>query len=137
MKRMTLMLIGLVTLCLIMAPLVGCAPEGVSQYKYDALQAEYDALQEVNDALNEKLDEAKARVELINYFLIPAFTGELYEMTDEETMLWFLEWQGDIMAIGDPTLDELFQECMEIDATEEEIANLFIYILESAVEALE
>jgi len=48
MKRFNWWLIGLVAVCLSMIPLAGCM--GVSQSKYEALQAEYEA---VNQELTE------------------------------------------------------------------------------------
>ena len=87
--------------------------------------------------INETLEEAKARMEIIEGIFVPAFTGELDEMTENEAAAWFLEWRDQIMAIGDPTLEALFQEFIDSVISDEAAFNFFVYLFESMAEALE
>jgi len=148
MKRMNWVLIGLATLCLILAmgPLAGC----VFKSSYEALQAENAALVEENEslqdelyakdaelnAINETLEEAKARMEIIVGIFVPAFTGELDEMTEAEAIAWFLEWRDQIMAIGDSVLTAKFEFFMDT-FSDAALVSFFVYLFESTAEALE
>ena len=87
--------------------------------------------------IDETLEEAKARWELIEGVFLPALTGEFYEMTEAEAGAWLLEWQGQIIAIGDPTLEAQFQEFIDSDFSDEAAFDLFVYLFESMAEALE
>jgi hypothetical protein len=87
--------------------------------------------------IDETLEEAKARWELIEGIFMPVLTGELTEMTGAEAGAWFLEWRDQIIAIGDPTLEALFQEFIDSDISDEAAFNFFVYLFESMAEALE
>jgi septal ring factor EnvC (AmiA/AmiB activator) len=100
-------------------------------------EAELTSTEAENADLNETLMEAKARWELIEGIFIPALTGELDEMTEAELVARFLEWRDQIMAIGDPTLEALFQEFIDSDISDEAAFNFFVYLFESMAEALE
>ncbi len=87
--------------------------------------------------IDETLEEAKARWELIEGVFLPVLTGELNEMTEAEAGAWLLEWQAQIIAIGDPTLEALFQEFIDSVINDEAAFNFFVYLFESMAEALE
>ena len=100
-------------------------------------EAELTSTEAENAALNETLMEAKARMEIIEGIFVPAFSGELDEMTEAEVGAWFLEWRDQIMAIGDPTLEAKFQACIDSNFGVTEFTGFFVYLFESMAEALE
>ena len=99
-------------------------------------KAELTSTEAENAALNETLEEAKARMEIIEGIFVPAFTGELDEMTEAEAMAWFLEWRDQIMAIGDPVLTAKFEFLMDT-FSDAALESFFVYLFESTAEALE
>ena len=100
-------------------------------------EAELTSTEAENAALNETLEEAKARMELIEGIFVPAFTGELDEMTENEATAWFLEWRDQIMAIGDSTLEARFQAFIDSFFSLAGFNSFSVYLLESTAEALE
>ncbi len=100
-------------------------------------EAELTSTEAENAALNETLEEAKARMEIIEGIFVPALTGELDEMTENEAVDWFLEWRDQIMAIGDPTLEARFQAFIDSNFSDAALTSFFVYLLESTAEALE
>ncbi len=87
--------------------------------------------------INETLEEAKARMAIIESIFVPAFTGELDELTEAEAMAFFLEWRDQIMAIGDPVLEAKFEACIDSYFFGTACFNFFVYLFESMAEALE
>ena len=100
-------------------------------------EAELTSTEAENADLSEILMEAEARMEIIEGIFVPAFTGELDEMTEAETTAWFLEWRDQIMAIGDPALETVFQACIDSPFVGTACFDFFIYLFESTAEALE
>jgi len=100
-------------------------------------EAELASTEAENVALNETLEEAKARMEIIDGIFVPVLTGETDEMTEVEVAAWFLEWRDQIMAIGDPALETVFQEFIDSDMSDEAGFSFFVYLFESMAEALE
>ena len=99
-------------------------------------EAELTSTEAENADLSEILMEAEARMEIIEGIFVPAFTGELDEMTEAETTAWFLEWRDQIMAIGDTVLTERFESFMDT-FSDAALESFFVYLFESTAEALE
>ena len=100
-------------------------------------EAELASTEAENVALNETLEEAKARMEIIDGIFVPVLTGETDEMTEVEIAAWFLEWRDQIMAIGDPALETVFQACIDSPFVGTACFDFFVYLFESMTEALE
>jgi len=102
-----------------------------------SIETELAVTEAENADLNETLVEAKARMEVIEGIFVPAMTGELDEMTDAEAMAWFLAWQDQVEAIGDPTLEAKFQVFIASNFSDAALLSFFVYLFESTAEALE
>jgi cell division protein FtsB len=144
--------------------LLSSCTAGVSQEEYDSLandlttaQAEYDSLANdlttaqaeydslANDlttaqaqiqSLQGQLEQGKARVEILNDIFIPAITGELFGLTEAESIAYFLEWRDNIIAIGDPELTSKFETMIET-FSDQALTSFFVYLLESTSDTLE
>ena len=99
-------------------------------------KAELASTEAENADLNETLMEAKARMEIIEGIFIPLMTGELDELTEAEAMNVFLEWQDQVMAMGDPVLEARFQALIDY-GSDAAFESFFVYLFESMAEALE
>jgi peptidoglycan hydrolase CwlO-like protein len=96
----------------------------------DSAQSRNDSLQGENDVLEGRLEQGRARVEVMNDILLPSLTGELDYMTENEAMSYFLMWRDKIIAIGDPELTAKFQAILDT-MTDRSLSEFFIYLLES------
>ena len=83
-----------------------------------------------------KLEQGKARIEVLNAIFIPAITGELDGMTEAEALAYFLKWRDKVNTIGDAVLTTHFEAIISELSDEASIA-FFLYLLESIPEVLE
>ena len=109
---------------------------GVSQEEYDSLASDLTAAQGQIQSLQEQLAQGKARVEILNAIFIPSITGELFLMTEAESIAFFLEWRDSVITIGDHELTSKF-EAMISTFSDQALTEFFVYLLESAYDALE
>ena len=130
-------LVGITLLPLLI--IVSC---GVPQQEYDkvssdltATQRQIQSLQAEKQALKEKLDESKARIEILNDFVIPSLTGKVQNMTNAEAVNFLLEWGDSIDTIGDPLLTRKFQVLMAA-WSDEALDSLYTYLYEDILKTL-
>jgi predicted nuclease with TOPRIM domain len=100
-----------------------------------AQESEVSNLESDLESAREKLEEGNARIEILNAILIPSITGELYRMTESESMNYFFEWRDKVIAVGDPTLTAKFQAIIDT-LSDEATSSFFLYLLESIPKAL-
>ena len=135
-------LIGMVLLVSLLM-LGGCA-KGVSQEDYEAMVAERDAAQAEVVALRgelasleQKMAQAKALAEVLRGLFVPALTGELEQISEDESMSYFLEWRNKVQASGDPVAQEKFEALVESGFPDEQMTDFFLYLFETLPERLE
>ena len=100
-----------------------------------AKETELSAKESELEVTNEKLEQGKARIEILNAIFIPAMTGELDAMTETEATNYSLEWQDSLNAVGDPVLTAKFEAFMDA-GSDEALFSFFVYLLESTADAL-
>ena len=108
----------------------------VAQTEIQSLQSDLSAKETELEAAEEKLEQGKARIEILNAIFIPAITGELDRMTEAESVSYFFEWRDKVKAVGDPTLTAKFEAMLET-FSDQALTSFFIYLLESIPKALE
>ena len=106
------------------------------QDEKESLQAQIRSLQAEQLTQKEKIDDSKARIEVLNALLMPALTGELYTMTEMEALNFFLNWRDKIKAVGDPILAAKFEVIISGGGSNEATTDFFLYLLKSIPEAL-
>jgi septal ring factor EnvC (AmiA/AmiB activator) len=104
---------------------------------YEEAQNDLQDSQDKVEALEEKIKQAKAQAEVINGLFVPALTGELDIMTEEEAINYFLDWRDKVEASGDPTLKEMFQELIDSGFADDQMMDFFLYLFESIPDTLE
>jgi outer membrane murein-binding lipoprotein Lpp len=124
---------------------------GVSQDEYDKLNGELTAVKaqiqtlqadltkkeaELTTALD-KMARAKELVDVVNGIFLPAMKGELNDMTELESINYFLSWRDQINAIDDPVLELKFQAIVDSGGTDDSMFAFFVYLFESIPGALE
>jgi outer membrane murein-binding lipoprotein Lpp len=131
--------IGAVLLSVLLL-LTSCS--GISKEEYDraksdlaAAQAQLTTKTSELDSANNKLAQGTDRIEIINAILIPAMTGEMDNMTESESIHFFLDFRDKINAIGDVTLTAKFEALID-DYSSDAISAFFVYLLESTATAL-
>ena len=148
---------------LLLSFLVGCG--GVSQDKYDKVNSDLTAaqvqiqtlqsdltaknteLKSAQSALSakdtelkatqEKMGKAKSMIEVINGIFVPAIKGEFDNMTEGETINFFLSWRDKVNAIGEATLTAKFQAIIDSEGDAETTLAFFLYLFESVPKILE
>lgn len=115
-----------------------------AQDQIETLESEYEDVQndlrdsqDKVESLEEKIKQAKAKAEVLNGLFVPALTGELDQMTEEEAMSYFLEWRDTIEATGDPEMKEKFQGLIDSGFADNEMMDFFLYLFESIPDTLE
>ncbi len=136
-------LIGIALLLVSSLVLGGCA-DGVSQDDYEAIVAERDAaraevvtLQSELASLEGKMARAKALAEVVSGLFVPALTGELEQISENESMRYFLEWRDKVEASGDPLVQDKFETLIESRFPDEQMRDFFLYLFEVLLERLE
>ncbi len=136
-------LIGMVLLLVSLVMLGGCAG-GVSQEDYEAMVTERDAaqtevvtLQGELVSLEQKMTQAKALAEVLRGLFVPALTGELEKISENESMRYFLEWRDKVEASGDPIARDKFEALAESGFPDEQMTAFFLYLFEALPERLE
>ena len=131
--------IGAVLLSVLLL-LTSCS--GISKEEYDkaksdlaTVQAQLTTKTSELEAANQKLAQGMARIEIINAILIPAMKGELDNMTESQSIKFFLDWRDKIKAIGDPTLTAKF-EALIGNFSDDAMSAFFVYLLESTATTL-
>lgn len=104
---------------------------------YEEVQSDLQDSQDKIEALEEKIKQAKAQAEVINGLFVPALTGELDTMTEEEAINYFLDWRDKVEATGDPTLKEKFQGLIDSGFADDQMLDFFLYLFESIPNTLE
>ena len=111
-----------------------------TQTNFQSLQSDLTAKDAELEATERRLKEAKARVELLNAILIPAFKGELDRMTDLQALDYFLKFRDKVKETGDPVLTQRFEAMINTYSDEatnlEATLSFYIYLLESIENAL-
>jgi len=127
-------------LILVLFLLISC---GVPQEKYDELSANLTAaqtqmrsLQAEKLDLQKKIDEGKARVEILNALLLPFLRGEGAAMTEMQSLNLFLDFRDKIKALGDPVLSAKFEAILADPDTEQASRSFYLYLLESITKTL-
>jgi hypothetical protein len=124
--RKPLIRVLLFSIALIFLFVVNCAAE-VSQEEYDklvdelvsaqtqieTLKSDLEAAQDKIDSLQLKMKQAKAQAEIISGLFVPALTGELKELSEGESINFFLGWWGKVEASEDAVLKEKFQALID------------------------
>lgn len=136
-------LIGIALLLVSSLVLGGCA-DGVSQEDYEAIVAERDTaraevvtLQSELASLERKMARAKALAEVVNSLFVPALTGELEQISENESMRYFQEWRDKVEASGDPLAQDKFETLIESRFPDEQMRDFFLYLFEVLLERLE
>jgi hypothetical protein len=139
-KKGFCLVLGLVILLLLS---VACSG-GVSQDKYDKVNGDLAAAQVQAQKLqgdltvkdtqlktaNDKLALAQSEIEIINTIFIPAFKGELDNVTETESMNLFLSMRDKVNAVGDSELTAKFQAIIDSIGSDEATLAFFIYLME-------
>ena len=136
-------LIGIALLLVSSLVLGGCA-DGVSQEDYEAIVAERDAaraevvtLQSELASLERKMARAKALAEVVSGLFVPALTGELEQISENESMRYFQEWRDKVEASEDPLAQDKFETLIESRFPDEQMRDFFLYLFEVLLERLE
>lgn len=106
-----------------------------AQTEIQSLQSESSAKESEVEAIKDKLEQGKARVEILNVIFIPAVKGELDKMTEAEIMNLFFECRDKIKDIDDPTLSTKFEAMIGASGAEA-MNSFFLYLVESTADAL-
>lgn len=136
-------MIGIALLLISSLMLGGCA-DGVSQEDYEAMVAERDAaraevvtLQSELASLERQMTQAKALAEVVSGLFVPALTGELEKISENESMRYFQEWYDKVEASGDPLVQDKFEALIESRFPDEQMGDFFLYLFEVLLERLE
>jgi len=142
--------LALIMVVLLFPFLISCS-SGISQDKYDKVNADLTAAQvqiqklqgdiTTKDATlksaNDKLAKAKNEINVLNTIFIPALTGELNNKTQSEMMTVFLGWRDKVNTFGDPALTAKFQAIIDSSGGEAATMAFFQYILEDIAKTLQ
>ncbi len=124
--------------------MLGGCTQKVSVKNYEALVIERDfaraevvSLRNELDALKQKMIQVKSLAEVMSDLFIPALTGEIKELTDNESKRYFFEWSEKIAASGDSLVQSKFQELVDSGFSEQQLKSFLVYLFKALSEKLE
>jgi hypothetical protein len=86
--------------------------------------------------MQESIDEARARIDLLNLMFVPLITDEADALSEDELVDLFLEWTVSIKQVDDPVLEDKF-ETMFRRQDQASLNDFLVYLLTSAADSLE
>lgn len=103
----------------------------------ETLQSEVEEAQSEIEALNKKIAYAKVLAKIVESIWVPAMTGELDLMSEDESMWLFLKWNYDISNSGDTILQEKYGAFINANFAYDKLLDLLIYIFETVPQILD
>jgi outer membrane murein-binding lipoprotein Lpp len=146
-KKIICFLLGLV----LILPLAVSCSAGVSQDKYDKaasdlaaakmqlakIQADMTAKDQAVQTAADKLTKAKLEIDILSSILLPAMSGELGGMTDNEAADFFLSMRDKVNTVGDAQLTAKLDAIINASNSENATMEFFIYLFHDISKTLQ
>ncbi len=105
--------------------------------EYEQLERELEDVNTQAAELQSRIDKARAQVEVLSKIIVPSITGDIYTMSESESLTLFLEWADSIEATGDEELQSRFMAMIDTAYSEQVYIDFFVYLIESTSASLE